>query len=107
MVSHLRRRRLELVGTILFVTFLFNGVFYSLCAYYRPRMPWPAKGWTFPVTTKFGTCYTSAFESLAQRCSIWIWIPVFLIAFVLQFTYTEGWNSGQNIGQNLRKQRAR
>ena len=68
-------------GLRMLATFLFNGVFYGVCVHDRPRLPWPAKGWTFPITTKFGTCYTSAFESLVQRYFMRVWVPVFMVAF--------------------------
>jgi hypothetical protein len=57
----------------------------------------PEKGWIFPVWTKFGTCYTSAFTVV---------IPVFTVAFMLPLTYRESWIPGRSIGDNLRDQRA-
>lgn len=106
MVSHLRRWGLELAASALVAYFLFNGMLYSMCVHYRPRTPLPEKGWISPVTTKFGTCYTSAFESLMQRHFFAVWIPIFIFAFVLQLTYRGSWIPGRGIGDNLRNQRA-
>jgi hypothetical protein len=102
MASHLRRWGLEFAGSALIAYFLFNGVLYSLCVHYRPRAPLPEKRWISPVTTKFGTCYTSAFESLMQRHFFVVWIPIFIVAFVLTLTYREGWIPGRSISDNLR-----
>ena len=106
MASHLRRWGLELAASALIACFLFNGVLYSMCVHYRPRTLLPEKGWISPVTTKFGTCYTSAFESLMQRHFFAVSIPIFIVAFVLTLTYREGWILGRSIGDNLRNQRA-
>jgi len=106
MASHLRRWGLELAASALIACFLFNGVLYSMCVHYRPRTLLPEKGWISPVTTKFGTCYTSAFESLMQRHFFAVSIPIFIVAFVLTLTYREGWILGRSIGDNLSNQRA-
>jgi hypothetical protein len=104
--SHLRRWGLELAASALVGYFLFNGVPYSMCVHYRPRTPLPEKGWTSSVTTKFGTSYTSAFESLMQRHFFAVSIPIFIVAFVLQLTYRGSWIPGRSIGDNLKDQRA-
>jgi hypothetical protein len=106
MASHLRRWGLELAASALIAYFLFNGVLYSMCVHYRPRTSLPEKGWISPVTTKFGTCYTSAFESLMQRHFFAVSIPIFIVAFVLTLTYKKDWSPGQSLGDNLREQQA-
>lgn len=105
-LSHLRRWGLELAYSTLGAYFLFNGMLYSMCVRQRPRTPLPEKGWIFPVPTKYGTCYTSAFESLMQRYFFTVWIPIFVVAFMLSLTYRESWIPGRSIGDNLRDQRA-
>jgi hypothetical protein len=106
MASHLRRWGLEFAASAWVAYFLFSGVLYSMCVHYRPRTPMPGKGWVTPVTTKFGTCYTSAFESLMQRLSLAVLIPIFIVMFVLTLTYRGNWIPGRSIGENLRDQRA-
>ena len=97
---------LELATSALVAYFLFNGVLYSMCVHYRPRAPLPEKGRISPVTTKFGTCYTSEFESLMRRHFFAVSIPTFMVAFVLQLTYRRSWIPSRSIGDNLKDQRA-
>jgi len=106
MASHLRRWGLELAFSAQVAYFLFNGLLYSVCVHYRPAKPLPEMGWISPVTTKFGTCSTSAFESLMQRYFFAVSIPIFIVAFVLTLTYGEDWIPGGPIGLNLKNRRA-
>ena len=105
MASHLRRWALELAGSFFFAYFLFAGVLYDLCVHYRPRVPLAEKGWISPVWTKFGTCYTSAYDSQIQDYVFFICVPVFVIAAILQSTYRENWVADRTIGENLHAQR--
>jgi hypothetical protein len=101
---YLRRWGLELACASLGAYFLFNGLLYNVCVRDRPRTPMPANGWIFPVWTKFGICYTSAFESLMQRYFFIGWASIFVIAFLLGETYRENWIRGRSLSDNLAAQ---
>ena len=86
MGSHIRRWALEVVGALMLSSFLFNGGLYNVCANHRPRAPSPEKGWIFPFSTKFGTCYASKFETTVLNYFFFVWILLLLIGAILNST---------------------